>query len=275
MDSGRFSRVVIVDSIPQGELNTARNLRDDLRISVAAYSPTPGLEYIRAETPGELVHVLQTLREDVRSGGAVPALHIECHGDADGFLLADGTFVEWALLKAPLTELNIATELHLFITVAACVGGALAKVTRLGDRAPYWGLIGPTKIMMPQELEVSFRALYSKFFETKSAADSVRALEASAMPGVYWRTTAQGIFEKAWRHYKATHGTPEALQMRAEARKQTLEGTPWAHLTVAELVQRFQAAEPILWRRYFETFFMCDLYPSHRDRFNPASLENL
>lgn len=272
LDAGRFGRLIIVDSIPHGELNTAQNLRDDLHITAAAFSPTPALEYVRTESAGELLDLLQTLRDEVKGGAVIPALHIECHGDLDGFVLADGVFVEWDLLKTPLTELNVATELNLFITVAACVGGALAKVTRLGDRAPYWGLIGPAKDMMANELEVSFRALYSKFFETRSAVEALAAFEATTTPGTYLRTTAQGMFEKAWRHFKETHATPDALEARAESlieRQKALLAE--LQFTQAELVRRFKAAEPVLYRRYVETYFMCDLYPGHRERFQPTT----
>ena len=70
--------------------------------------------------------------------GFMPLLHFECHGSEDGFELSDGSFIEWAKLKEPLTQLNIVTGLNLMVCVAACTGGALLKVVTALDRAPLW-----------------------------------------------------------------------------------------------------------------------------------------
>ncbi|MGZ8214579.1 MAG: hypothetical protein ACXWTP_08775 [Methylosarcina sp.] len=195
-------------------------------------------------------------------------LHVECHGNEDGFQFADGSSADWVELKKPITDLNVATGLNLMITVAACTGGALAKVVSINDRAPFWGLIGPTKILTAGDLEKAYRALYLTLLSAKSPAKAVEAMDAVTTPGSFWRTTAQDIFEKVWANYRKEHCSPEVLDVRAERMKaqlqQLLSGTPPSTEKIkSDLVDY----EPKAFERYRDTYFMCDIVPEHVARF--------
>ena len=195
-------------------------------------------------------------------------LHVECHGDGEGFGMADESRIDWPDLKQPLTELNVATELNLFVSVAACTGGAIGKVISMGDRAPLWGLVGPTEPMYPDELLHAFGALFSTLLQTKSAADAFKAMQAKSAPGTYFRATAQGLFEKGWQAYMAQHSTPEALDFRAARMMETLQKQhPPPYPSLDELKLRVKRQEPISHDRYVETFFMHDLFPNHSARY--------
>jgi hypothetical protein len=268
MDSNSFSRIIILDSIPDGEENTAKNLYRDLQGVTPKYAPVPTIEYRRIESAESFLKFLSECRDEVIQGEEIPMLHIECHGDEDGFGLADGSLIDWPDLKLPLAELNVATKLNLMISVAACTGGALAKVITMGDRAPFWGLIGPTRTIYSYELERSFFALFATLFETKSPAQAVAAMDAASAPGTFWRTTAQGLFEKSWSNYKVAHCTTAAMEIRGERmlkRLQKLRPPPYPSLD--ELKKKLMDIEPVAYQRYVTTFFMQDLFIEHRERF--------
>lgn len=272
MDYNHFSRVIIVDSIPIGDENTAKSLYDDLQILAAKYAPTPAIEYLRVESAENFLQFLFQCRKEVIQGGEVPMLHIECHGDEDGLGLADGSLLDWHDLKLPLAELNVATKLNLMISVAACTGGALAKVITMGERAPFWGLIGPTRSIYPHELKNAFLALFATLFETKSPAKAVIAMDAASAPGTFWRTTAQGLFEKGWNMYKTSYCTPEAIEVRGQRMLDRLKKLrPAPYPSVDELKKKIADIEPVAYERYVATFFMQDLFFEHRQRF-PLSL---
>jgi hypothetical protein len=272
MDSNHFSRVIILDSIPIGEENTAKNLYDKLQTLAAKHAPTPAIEYLRIESAESLLKFLSQCRDEVIQGGEVPMLHIECHGDEDGFGLADGSLLDWPDLKLPLAELNVVTKLNLMISVAACTGGALAKVITMGDRAPFWGLIGPTRTIYAHELENAFLALFATLFETKSPAKAVIAMDATSTPGTFWRTTAQGLFEKGWNMYKASYCTQDALDVRSQRMLERLKKIRTApYPTVDELKTKLTDIEPVVYKRYVTTYFMQDLFAEHHQRF-PLSL---
>ena len=195
MDVNRFNQILVVDSIPTGEFNTAKRLFEDLKTYASAYSPSPAVHYVRVESGDELIQCISMCRMNADEQDIIPMLHIECHGDEDGFQFADGSLADWDELKLPITELNVATRLNLLIAVAACTGGALGKVVRMSDRAPFWGLIGPTKTLTAATLERAYRALYLTLLSTKSPAKAVEAMDAATEPGLFWRTTSQGLFE--------------------------------------------------------------------------------
>lgn len=268
MDSNRFNQILVVDSIPTGEYNTARRLFEDLETYAAAYSPSPAIRYIRVNNAAEFFQCIQTAKDNAQQHDIIPMLHIECHGDEDGFQFADGSLADWDKLKVPITELNVATGLNLMVAVAACTGGALAKVMRMGDRAPFWGLIGPTRTLTAGELEKAYAALYLTLLSTKSPADAVKAMEQATTPGLFWRTTSQGLFEKVWHSYKSEHCTTAALEMRGRRIMDRLREAGGSTLpSMDELLSRLVDHEPIAFAGYRETFFMCDIFPEHSNRF--------
>ena len=268
MDTNRFNQILVVDSIPTGEYNTAKRLFGDLQTYVVAYSPSPAVHYVRVETADEFIQRVLKCRKEAEEQDIVPMLHIECHGDEDGFQFADGSLADWDKLKLPITELNIATGLNLMVAVAACTGGALAKVMRMGDRAPFWGLIGPTQTLSAGELEKAYAALYLTLLSTKSPAKAIEAMDRATKPGMFWRTTSQGLFEKVWTGYKKEHCTAAALELRANRMRDRLQQAGVSSLpSTDELRSGLVDHEPIAFERYRQTFFMCDLFPEHSTRF--------
>ncbi|TAK92403.1 MAG: hypothetical protein EPO06_00905 [Burkholderiaceae bacterium] len=268
MDSNRFNQILVVDSIPTGEYNTAKRLFEDLETYATAYSPSPAVRYVRVENAAEFFQCVLMSKNDAEGRDIIPMLHIECHGDEDGFQFADGSLADWDELKVPITELNVATGLNLMVAVAACTGGALAKVMRMGDRAPFWGLIGPTRTLTAGELEKVYAALYLTLLSTKAPANAVQAMDQATTPGLFWRTTSQDLFEKVWRSYKSEHCTAAALEMRGRRMMERLRESGVSPLpSMDELMKRFISHEPIAFERYRQTFFMCDLFPEHSNRF--------
>lgn len=268
MDSNRFNQILVVDSIPAGELNTATRLFEDIKTYASAYAPSPAIHYVRVESEDEFIQCIQECRKRANEQDIVPMLHVECHGDEDGFEFADGSLVDWDELKLPITDLNVATRLNLMIAVAACTGGALAKVIRMSDRAPFWGLIGPTRALTAGELEKAFSALYLTLLSTKSPAKAIAAMDSATVPGTFWRTTAQGMFEKVWTSYKNEYCNPEVFEIRAQRmRKRLLELSPATRVTTEQIKSRLVDHEPKAFDRYRNSFFMCDIVPEHSTRF--------
>lgn len=269
MDSNRFNEILVVDSIPSSELNTAKRLFEDIKTYASAYSPSPAVRYLRVESGDEFIRCILDCRKRANDLDIIPMLHIECHGDEDGFQFADGSLVDWDELKLPITDLNVTTRLNLMIAVAACTGGALAKVVRMSDRAPFWGLIAPTRTLTAGELEKAFSAFYLTLLSTKSPAKAVAAMDAASVPGLFWRTTAQGLFERVWAGYKKEYCNPEVFEVRAQRmRKRILELSPTTLVTTEQIKGQLVDHEPKAFDRYRNTFFMCDIEPEHSTRFS-------
>ncbi len=270
MSDGRFNGIAILDAIPDGELNTARRLREDL-IDIAS-NIADGLQvhYVRIDTVGSLERGISSILEEVRNNGLQPWLHLEGHGSADetGFKVANGANCSWNQLKELITPLNVATGLNLILILATCFGGSFARAIRTVDRAPVLGLIGPTREVKIGQLENGFPAFYRTFFESSSLTKAIEVLSASAPNNLYYRTTAERFFYDVWAGYKKTACSKQEIENRArrmyrEAKSQDLPRIP----SIGQLKRLIRSKESSLFENYRDTYFMYDINDSNRTRF--------
>lgn len=268
MSDNTFNQILIVDSIPSGEQNTARSLFEDLRNFAKAHSPSPEVSYVRVENRDEFFLCLGECRWRALDENIYPTLHIECHGNEDGFMFADGSLADWPEIKQPIIDLNVATKLNLMITVAACEGACLAKVVQMSDRAPFWGLIGPKENLYPDDLERAYCALFSTLIVTKAPDKAVEAFEIAAGPNSYWRTTSQGLFEQVWSIYKQQYWAEDVLGARLLRMKEAARiKYPERSYSLSQLKDLLITHEPASFERFCTNFFMYDLYPENTERF--------
>ncbi len=148
MSENRFNSVAILDAIPEGELNTARRLREDLEVVAASLQVRLIIQYFRIETVAHLTDCIDSLLTSLGESGIMPMIHFEGHGysDENRIASASGEPCTWEQLKELITPLNAAMGLNLLLVLAACYGGSFVRAIRTTDRAPVWGLIGPTSV---------------------------------------------------------------------------------------------------------------------------------
>jgi hypothetical protein len=81
-------------------------------------------------------------------------LHIECHGDADGIQLTDGSLMPWSRLKPLLVNINLASRMNLFLVMACCYGGYFAAECRYSEPVPFAWIVftGPSTSLPAGEL---------------------------------------------------------------------------------------------------------------------------
>lgn len=261
----RFNQVLVVDSIPEGEQNTARRLYQEVSDRAQIFAPAPAILYLRIESAADFIELLTHLARAVLEMGNYPILHIECHGGDDGFTFANGSRLTWAAMKPHFIELNKAMRLNLLVVVAACDGSAITYTVTPDDRAPLWGLIGPLRRVYPYELEGPLVEFYGTLLRTHSARASMQALHA-ALPDTYVFRSTQWIFQFVWDHYQATQETPEARLQRA-AKLRNLMPANMERPSVQQIAEMFRIGNPDFFHGFRTTFFMCDLYPEHEERF--------
>lgn len=264
----RFNQILIADSIPIGEQNTARELYHDVALRAQVFVPAPLILYRRTESREALLALLAELTTSAATVGDIPVLHVECHGNGEGLAFANGSFATWAELKGPLTRLNVATSLNLLVVVAACDGSALTNTLGLTDRAPFHGLIGPIRRVLPEDLVRSYLALYETLLETRSARLAVEAMRA-ATPDTFIYRTAEWMFQYGWDHYQRTQETPEA---RLERGRRMAANPPAEYdgppIQAEHFAQLLADRNRDVFDTYRRNFFLCDLLPEHEARFN-------
>lgn len=267
MSRYRFNAIVILDAIPEGDLNTARSLRDDLE-AIASFSGN-GLRvcYFRLETRACLQRAFNEICRLRKCSDLEPLLHVEAHGliNQDGFALPQGQ-CSWTELKEVLTPLNADMGLNLMFVMAACFGGAFARAIRTTDRAPVYGLIGPTEQIQAGILQGDFVTFYKILFDTLSVDRAIEALNPPGQKVRYFCTSAERFFYGVWRAYKRSECSEKKLSERADRICRELKSNGIYRRT-EEVVGEIKDKEREFFSRYRKTYFMLDLYPDNERRF--------
>ncbi len=85
----------------------------------------------------------------------------------------------------------------------------------------------------------------------------------------YFVTFVEAFFYDVWRGYEENHCIGDVLRararsMRKELKKQQSVSVP----SLRHIEKRIKAATPEKFEKYAEVYFMYDLYPENRERFN-------
>ena len=268
MSDNRFNSVVILDSIPTGELNTAQRLHEDLKVIAVSKTHAPGITYAKVETKEKLFMCINKLINYVQQNGVLPMIHLDAHGCEDGIQLADNSQLSWTRLNDVLVPLNIAMKLNLMLVLGSCYGGTFVKAMSITDRAPVWGLIGPTRVISAGLIEDDFGEFYRTFFYTLSTSKALEVLNSKASENLYYRTTAINFFYEVWKRYKKDYCSPDKLKERANEMYKKLTKQKRTPLPSTEyLKQQLKSQERDVFNKCRDTYFMCDLFPNHEKRF--------
>ncbi|MDR4497347.1 MAG: hypothetical protein MRK02_05385 [Candidatus Scalindua sp.] len=249
-------------------MNSARRLYEDLSVIAVSKTPAPGITYSRVETEKDLFGCINQLNNYVQQNGVLPLIHIDAHGCKDGIQLANNSQLSWSRLIDVLVPLNTTMKLNLMLILASCHGGTFAKAISITDRAPVWGLIGPTQALTAGQVEDDFGAFYKTFFYTLSTSKALEVLNRKVPKNVYFRTTVEDFFYEVWKGYKKNYCSPDKLKERANKMyKLTERQQGISLLNTEQFKQLLKSQDRNVFNNFRDTYFMCDLFPNHKERF--------
>ena len=215
----QIGAVHIIDSVPQGEYATGRLLFEE--VQPLGYSLRPHIEtrYSREETRAGFLNRLAGVLPHLLESGRAPTVHIEAHGLLDdsgnsmGFALASGEPVLWAELEPILKKINLACCLNLLVVAGACEGMGLAVVLRAFERAPAWGILGPSGTIKAGVLEAGHQAFYRTLYRTRDFVSAIQAMNASVPEGdaPFFLFSAQWFFTQVMKAYFEQNNSEEAI----------------------------------------------------------------
>jgi len=262
--TANFNQILIVDSLPDGQLNTAARLFADVRDWAQAIGQAPHIANVRVSSGDAFLDLLTRLTHQAFRDDYVPLLHIECHGQEEGLEFANGSSLTWADMKSSFVALNVATRLNLIAVVAACHGGAIASFVRAEQRAPFWAFLAPKRQIRAGDLEASLSAFYQALLRTRSSERAMEDLRATQAGDEFWQLSAHTIYRLIVEGYAEHHLTQEAVQRQAERlRAHAAErGAVWSQAQIEAMIR-----DPRIFEGFRREFFMIDLYPEHAERF--------
>jgi len=273
MPEARFSKVLIISSLPDDETQTGKDLYDWLEAVKHSQNWNILLEHKEVDNATALVSLLQYETSNTLTTGLVPIIHIEAHGtaDEDGVLLKNHSHVTWEDLHPYLVELNIATRLNIILILGLCSGAHFAAHMNPGDRSPCWILIGPKSTVVDLHLRDRFKEFYREIFRTSDGGEALRLLNKSSEHGEansFFTPTAEHFFKVTYRKYLAEICTDDACSARASKIREKLKRVRFPLPHQSEIALVLMTNKATFFEDHKALFFMIDLYEEHRDRFS-------
>ncbi len=265
MSTLNFSKIVVLESLPDVEKRTGRLIFQDLEIITIPLDVDITVEYQAFESKHEMDAILTQLSHEAITYNDYPILHIEAHGSDDkkSLVLNSGEFVDWFELENSFRTLNLATKGNLLIVMATCFGAYVNSVVSLLDRAPFWGVIGPEHEVYPDEIFSGLTKFYSSIFAKRTGGDLYQTLNSTKLKLI----TAEWLFVKAYKYYVDKHCDSKILRKRADDLLRKYETYSIKYPPSIEMVEHFLNLKGEKnFDRLLSNFFMVDLYPQNTNK---------
>ncbi len=273
MPEARFSKILIISSLPDDENQTGKDLYDWLKAVQHSQNWDVILEHKEVDSATALVSLLQYETSNILSTGLVPIIHVEAHGtdDEGGVFLKNGSHVTWQELHPYLVDLNIATRLNTILILGLCSGAHFTAHMIPSDRSPCWILIGPKSTVLDLHLRDRFKEFYREIFRTGDGGESLRLLNKSSEYGEansFLAPTAEHFFKVTYKRYLAELCTDDACRARASIIRENLKGVMFPVPHQREIALTLMTNKSAYFEDHKTNFFMIDLYEEHQDRFS-------
>lgn len=165
--------VYIIESLPDGDLKTGRNLYEKLR-QEWVYNDDYEPKYEIVNTKRELSKLLFDITELVSSkeNHNFFILHFETHGSEKGMHLASREMVPWMELFSMIRPININMNDTLLVVLSMCESKSIAHNIEPRDRSPFRGVVVTEKPLTAEYLDSIWDEFYKKvmnhFFKDKT-----------------------------------------------------------------------------------------------------------
>lgn len=164
--------VYIIESLPDGDLKTGRNLHEKLR-QEWVYKNDYESVYEMINSKEELKHLISNIIELVKSkdNHTFYILHFETHGNEEGMRLSSNEMIAWRELFSMIRPINIYMIDTLLVVLSMCDSKSIAYNIEPKDRSPFRGVVVTEKSLTAGYLDSIWDGFYknvmSSFFEGK------------------------------------------------------------------------------------------------------------
>lgn len=267
-----WDRIVLIESLPDGDLKTGARLYDDILRPAA--SERCSLRPVR--TRREFLFELEALAREAEATFCRPILHIDAHGTREGVVLASGETVPWGGLVDPLRRINRASRNNLLVVMSTCHG--ISALVELGTKptkpVPMRVLVGPADITVAGAVDKGFREFYQALLRTGHLTRAFEALQVQ-VPNARI-IAAEQIFAAGFNNYLTRYCTRRVIVERLNTIVTTSRDVPQA-LSVNDTRRRARRAltegMDDRFASFKRVFFMTDVWPELEDRFVSVILE--
>jgi len=177
----RNNRLIILDALNKSEGQTGRRLHEDINDFSSSLGRNNYCTRYEIEDRAMLIAVMKMLETQCKAGVLFPALHFECHGDAEKGLklAASGEYVSWLDLSTLIAPLNTATKNNIAVVLASCHGFSLKSAVNVKEPCPFNYLIAPSQEITAGALSDSILPFYKVLMETGELNQALKLLDNS------------------------------------------------------------------------------------------------
>jgi hypothetical protein len=269
-----FDSVVVLESLPPGDLRTGRDLFETTLAPASVADPGFVSEFYEPQSGADFLAALATIGQTAKRYGRSPIVHIETHGGTEGIALCNSDLVRWADVADRLTAINRVSRMNLLVVAAMCHGWYMSEILRPTDAAPAFGIVGALDGVSAGELLQAMKRLYASL--TSSNHDFRLAMDAanqgkSVSDWTYRMEGAELMLCKVYRRYVADLAIGETRTQRINPL--VADAARLRSLDVLQTAQFREEVSPTLddhekwFMMYRKRFLMLEEFPENEPRF--------
>lgn len=139
------------------------------------------IEYFAFESKEAFLNILARISTMVEKENKYPTIHIEAHGDQNGFEVAHTKEeITWLELNAHLLKINLLSRNNLIISLGICFGDYLNydayKYFEKESGCPYTIIVSPVSKISSGEIKFGFSNFYQSLFKLKDFDSSMNEM---------------------------------------------------------------------------------------------------
>jgi len=167
MRTSQINRIIVIESIPDDEKQTGKELYDDIITRYIKYfNPEIIHEYYLINSKSEFIELLNKIKNSLDENDEL-ILHIEAHGGTDELQFKNMELLEWQELEKILVEINQICKNKLHLNLATCHGMHVAEKISLKSTAPYQTYISALYQLNPNEILEDNSILYEELIKSR------------------------------------------------------------------------------------------------------------
>jgi len=275
-----FNKIYVIESLSLDETLTGTLLYNDLlRWKEKDHNYQIQAKLDPVADRHAFLKVFRDIQSECRTSGIYPIIHLEIHGseDLDGLVLKSGELVTWEELRSALEEINLIVGNNLFLTLAVCHGAFLLGICRVHQRAPFWGFIGSFETIYSYDLLMRYTEFYTELltsFEFDKALAALRTANPS-LPADYRFINSQitfiNVYDKYLREKASKTGFNKRKHEVIPEQKLSFRNRKEKRHFQKVFVKIGRGSREKYFREHSRTFFMLDVFPANKNRFQVGS----
>lgn len=261
---------VIIDLVPDNELQTGRAIEESLRDSINAQGSSLYCERHKCHTKSDVIKVLENIKARLKNNGEIPYIHIEGHGSREHVELPDGSTMEWGGIFGHFREINLICQNNLFFSSGACESAYAFKAASITLPCPVFGLLAPEKIVQAGSVLDGFVAFYKSLISSSDLNAAFKCFAEKTNGKNYALIFSKLLFEKAAKEYIEQHCMGKGRTKRIDdiLSELVMKGIDIplkkARKQIKDELNKPQAESL---NTFHEKFMMIDLYQNNKNRF--------